>query len=74
MDDIFLRELVIFLAVCAIFIGTIPFMLRGHKADPIEVAVDGPATADVGAPVEGARLSKKRRAQARDARRRDGSK
>ncbi len=74
MDDIFLRELIIFLVVCAIFIGTVPLMLRGHKGEPIEAAVEGPAKADVAAPTEDARLSKKRRAQARDARRRNGNK
>ncbi|MCO4761790.1 MAG: hypothetical protein KC502_09815 [Myxococcales bacterium] len=77
MDDIFLRELIIFLGVCAIFIGSVPMLLRGHEAGPIEAAVEAATsgggavaaeggTADAGGAVQ-VRASKKRKARARDA-------
>ncbi len=74
MDEIFLRELIIFLCVCAIFVATVPLMIRGHHTEPIESTLDVPAAADPKASGDGVRLSKKRRAQARDARRTGGGK
>ena len=75
MDDVFIRELVIFLGVCGLFIGTVPMMLRGHRAESIENSVAGSAGASVAsdsasaAPAEASqvRVSKKRRAKARAA-------
>lgn len=80
MDGIFLRELIIFLGVCAIFIGSVPLLLKGHTTDPIERAVEAAtstasAAAIAGAAVDGAavggatqvRASRKRKARARDA-------
>ncbi len=77
MDSIFLNELIIFLGVCALFIGTVPMLLKGHIAEPIEVAsASAVASGDEGqVPVAAAaghdgdvqvRVSRKRRAQARD--------
>jgi hypothetical protein len=71
MDEIFFRELVIFLAVCLVFIGAIPLMIRGHYAKRIEAAEE---VAVVGGGDEDAaqakpRLSKKRRARARQTKR-----
>ena len=70
MDEIFLRELIIFLAVCLVFIGSVPLMIRGHFATRIEV-IDDVAVASDGdeAAVAKPRLSKKRRARARQAKR-----
>ena len=75
MDDVFIRELVIFLGVCGLFIGTVPMMLRGHRAESIENSVAGSVGASVAsdsasaAPAEASqvRVSKKRRAKARAA-------
>ena len=71
MDEIFLRELIIFLAISVIFIGMVPMMIRGHKSDPIEVAAE-PASAADDRPAGDTRVSKKRRARARDAARKTG--
>ncbi len=72
MDEFFVRELVIFLGVTAIFIGSVPFLIRGHHAEPIESTLDGSgvaATPDASAseaPRGGVKVSRKRRARARD--------
>lgn len=71
MDEIFLRELIIFLAVCAIFIGMVPMMIRGHRSEPIEVAVETTSPAADRPAGDSARVSKKRRARARDAARKN---
>lgn len=71
MDDIFLRELIIFVAVLGIFIGFVPMMIKGHYAERIEVAVET-ATRTEDASAAQARLSKKRRARARDAGKKTG--
>ena len=84
MDGIFLRELIIFLGVCVIFVGSVPMLLKGHQTDAIESAVQAAtamASADeiagaaaAGASVGGAtqvRASRKRKARARDAAKRN---
>lgn len=76
MEDVFVRELVIFAGVCALFIGSVPMLLKGYKtqsidaltsAEPVGAAAmtvsQGDAEASGGAQV---RVSKKRRARARD--------
>lgn len=70
MDEIFLRELIIFLVICGVFIGLVPMMIRGHRAESIEAAVEGASALVEGAAGDAAKVSKKRRARARDAARR----
>ncbi|MBP48180.1 MAG: hypothetical protein CMH53_09615 [Myxococcales bacterium] len=74
MDDVFIRELVIFLGVCGLFIGTVPVLLRGHKVAHIEDTLsgaassadaDGAAASAVNSGAQQVRVSKKRRARAR---------
>ena len=66
MDDIFLRELVIFLIVLAVFVGAVPVMIKGHHAEPVEQANDvANAGAATGTAARG--MSKRRKARARDA-------
>lgn len=66
MDDIFLRELVIFLAVLALFVGTVPMMIRGHHAQPVEDAAEAAAAKGGGSGTASRGMSKRRKARLRD--------
>lgn len=72
MDEFFLRELLIFFGVTAIFLGSVPILIRGHHADPIESTLDGSGVAAIDeteaseAPRGGVKVSRKRRARARE--------
>ena len=71
MDDFFLRELIIFIAIALIFIGLVPLLIRGHHSERIEVAVEKNDKAESMAAGQ-VRLSKKRRARKRDATKKKG--
>ena len=65
MDDIFLRELVIFLVVLGVFVGAVPVMIRGHFAQPVEEANEAAvASSPGGSAARG--MSKRRKARERD--------
>lgn len=74
MDEIFLRELLIFIGIIAIFIGSVPMMLKGHMAPSLDTLIEGgraPRAAasddedDDGADAQ-VRVSRKRKARARE--------
>lgn len=69
MDDIFMRELVIFLVVLGVFVGAVPVMIKGHFAQPVEEANEAAAAsgnaATGGTAARG--MSKRRKARQRDA-------
>lgn len=70
MDEFFIRELVIFGGIAAIFIGSVPFLIRGHYAESIESTLDVSGRSAGSATDEGVstvKVSRKRKARARDA-------
>ncbi|GEM_PF-2788808 len=67
MDDIFMRELAIFAAVLVVFVGTIPMMIRGHHAEPVEAAHEAASRTAEGDVSSARGKSKRRRARERDA-------
>jgi hypothetical protein len=64
MDEIFLRELIIFAAILAVFVGTVPMMIKGHYAQSVEDAVGAADTSDGAG--SGATRGKSKRQKARD--------
>lgn len=66
MDDIFIRELVIFLLVLVAFVGLVPTLIRGNFADRIEDAAEAAAVSD-GTATATRGLNKRRKARQRDA-------
>ncbi len=76
MDEIFVRELLIFVGIIAIFIGSVPMMLKGHMAASLDSLIEGgraPRAAaddaddddDASADAQ-VRVSRKRKARARE--------
>jgi hypothetical protein len=75
MDEFFIRELLIFLGISAIFIGSVPMLLRGHHAESVDDVFAGKAPAGAAAGGSASaddahaaiKVSRKRKARARDA-------
>ncbi len=75
MDDTFMRELMLFVAIIGIFVATVPFVLRGRMAPSIDPTIGGGHAArreaddddEASAGGEGQiKVSRKRKARARD--------
>jgi len=70
MDEIFVRELLIFVGIIAIFIGSVPMLLKGHMAASLDSLIEGGrsprAAADDASADAQVRVSRKRKARARE--------
>lgn len=75
MDEIFVRELLIFVGIIVIFIGSVPMMLKGHMAPSLDTLIEGGRSARIGAEDDEdeddgsdaqVRVSRKRKARARE--------
>ena len=67
MDDIFIRELVIFAAILVVFVGTVPMMIKGHYAESIEAAEEAVSADDADGAGQTRGMNKRRKARERDA-------
>ena len=72
MYEIFVRELLIFVGIIAIFIGSVPMMLKGHMAPSLDTLIEGGRAARIASEDDDddddaqVRVSRKRKARARE--------
>lgn len=76
MDDTFLREIIVLAGIAAVFLGSIPALMKGHHATAIDIGSGTARGIASGGEVEtaevGVKVSRKRIARARDAARKPG--